>query len=184
MFYFVIDLVLLVLIIYFSIYFYKNKLYIKLFEYFKTFLFLFLAAKLSSHTAFFLTKFYIIKADSYFIALLIAFTFNLFILYKVFKFIFKFTYKYFSKEKIKIITAKVLSFIEVFILVTFLYFISMQFYVSKKFLIKSINKSYSYKHIKNFYTSFLNKEFTSMILNLDTNTNHKEVIFKSIKNSF
>ena len=45
-------------------------------------------------------------------------------------------------------------------------------------------KSYSYVYIKSFYKKFLNDDFVDMILNADTGTNHKEIIFRSLKNSF
>ena len=60
----------------------------------------------------------------------------------------------------------------------------MQLYISKAYLSKSFHKSYSYPKIEYFYNSFLNDDFVNMVLHSDTGTNHKEVIFKSFKNSF
>jgi hypothetical protein len=60
----------------------------------------------------------------------------------------------------------------------------MQLTISKTYLYPYLNKSYSYKYIKVFYKNFLNDDFLHMVLEADTSINHKEIIFKSFKNSF
>ncbi len=86
--------------------------------------------------------------------------------------------------KIRTIFAKTFTFLEVLTIVTFSLYIVMQLYITKAYLYKSLKKSYSYPKIEKFYHSFLNDDFVNMILNSDTGTNHKEIIFKSFKNSF
>ena len=54
----------------------------------------------------------------------------------------------------------------------------------RKIEYKNMKKSYSYPKIEKFYNTFLNDDFVNMVLNSDTGTNHKEIIFKSFKNSF
>jgi hypothetical protein len=60
----------------------------------------------------------------------------------------------------------------------------MQFYPAKKYIYPTIKKSYTYPKIEHFYSRFLNADFMIMVLNQDTSTNHKELLFKSFKNGF
>jgi len=68
--------------------------------------------------------------------------------------------------------------------ITFSIYIVMQLYISKVYLYKTMKKSYSYSKIEKFYNNFLNDDFISILLNSDTGTNHKEIIYKNFKNSF
>jgi hypothetical protein len=69
---------------------YQNRFYIKLFEYFKIFILITIAAKLSTPMAIFLQKIHFLNADSYAIAIFIAFVMNLMILFSSYKLILKF----------------------------------------------------------------------------------------------
>ncbi|MEA3513379.1 MAG: hypothetical protein U9R37_07230 [Campylobacterota bacterium] len=142
-----------------------------------------ISAKLSSSTGLLLQKFYITKADTYTTLTLISFVINFLILFYTWKYIFIVLNKYINSAKIKILFAKVFTFLEVLIITTFSIYIIMQLYISKVYLYKTIKKSYSYPKIEKFYKNFLGDDFVNMILNSDTGTNHKEVIFKSFKNS-
>ena len=183
-FYNIIDLVLLISIVLLTKISYERKIYIKIFEYFKIFMAITLSAKLSGYTAIVLQKFYITKADTYTTLILISFAINIFILYFGWKYIFEFSNKFMQNVKVRTFLAKTFTFLEVLIIITFSIYIFMQLYISKAYLYKSMKKSYSYPKIEKFYNSFLNDDFVNMILNSDTGTNHKEIIFKSFKNSF
>lgn len=183
-FYNSIDLVLIISIILLTKISYEKKIYIKIFEYFKIFMAITLSAKLAGYTAILLQKFYITKADTYTTLILISFVVNILILYFGWKYIFAFSNKFLQNAKVRTFLAKTFTFIEVLIIITFSIYIVMQLYISKVYLYKSMKKSYSYPKIEKFYNSFLNDDFVNMILNSDTGTNHKEIIFKSFKNSF
>jgi hypothetical protein len=143
-----------------------------------------LSAKLAGFTAIFLQKFHITKADTYTTLILISFVINILILYFGWRYIFAFSNKFMQNTKLRTFFAKTFTFIEVFTIITFSIYIIMQLYLSKMYLSKHIKKSYSYPKIEKFYNSFLNDGFVNMILKSDTGTNHKEIIFKSFKNSF
>jgi len=183
-FYNTIDLVLLLTIVLLTRISYERKIYIKIFEYFKIFMAITLSAKLSGYTAILLQKFFITKADTYTTLILISFTVNIFILYFGWRYVFAFSNKFMQNTKVRTMLAKTFTFLEVFTIITFSIYIIMQLYISKAYLYKSMKKSYSYPKIEKFYNSFLNDDFVNMVLNSDTGTNHKEIIFKSFKNSF
>ncbi len=183
-YYLILDILFFIFVIFSCYYSYKKKIYIKIFEYFKIFLAITLSAKLSSSTAILLQKLYITKADTYTTLILISFVVNLVILYFSWKYIFKFTQYYINNEKLKVLFAKIFTAIEVLIITTFSLYIVMQIYVVKIHLYPTIKKSYTYPKIEKFYKSFLNDNFIHMVMGSDTGTNHKEVIFKSFKNSF
>lgn len=183
-FYNTIDLVLIATIIILTKISYEKKIYIKIFEYFKIFMAITISAKLASYTAIVLQKFYITKADTYTTLILISFVVNLVILYYGWRYIFAFSNKFMQNIKVRTLLAKTFTFLEVFIIITFSLYIVMQLYITKAYLSKSLHKSYSYPKIEKFYNSFLNDDFVNMVLNSDTGTNHKEIIFKSFKNSF
>jgi len=183
-YYNLIDLVLIIVVILLTKFSYEKRIYIKIFEYFKIFIAITLSAKLVGYTAIALQKLYITKADTYTTLILIAFVVNISILYFGWKYIFSVSNKYLQNIKIKILLAKIFTFLEVFIIITFSIYIVMQLYIAKVYLFKSMKKSYSYPKINLFYNSFLNDDFVNMVLKSDTGTNHKEVIFKSFKNSF
>ncbi len=182
--YSIFDVALAGFIIYATIYSYKNGTYNKIFDYFKIFLLVTVSAKLSLYTGILLQDLYITKADTYTTLLLIGFGINLFVLYNSYRYIFKILNSCINSQKLKNFFAMVISFLEVVILTTFAIYITMQLYVSKKYLYKHINKTYSYKKIEKFYHGFLNDQFVRMLMGSDTGTNSKEVIFKSLKNSF
>jgi len=174
----------MILIAYFTYISYKKQIYVKIFEYFKLFFIITLSTKLASYSAIVLTKMHLIKADTYTTLILISFTLNFIVLYFSWKFIVKIINKYFNSSKIKIFFAKVFTFLEVLIIITFSIYIVMQLYISKAYLYKIISQSYSYPKIEKFYNNFLNDDFISILLNSDTGTNHKEIIYKNFKNSF
>ena len=182
-FYYIIDMLLIVLISYSTYISYKNKSYIKIFNYFKIFLLITLSAKLASYTGVALQKLYITKFDTYTTLILVGFSINLILLVYVGKFLFKLSNQYINSVQLKKVLAQITTFVEVFILITFALYIIMQLYISKIYLYPSIKQSFSYPKIEKFYKSFLSDDFVNMILNSDTGTNHKEIIFKSLKNS-
>jgi hypothetical protein len=183
-FYNSIDLVLLVSIILLTRISYERKIYIKIFEYFKIFMAITLSAKLAGYTANILQQFHITKADTYTTLILISFVVNLLLLYFGWRYIFAFSNRFMQNVKVRTFLAKIFTFLEVFTIITFTIYIVMQLYITKSYLYKTMKKSYSYPKIEKFYNSFLNDDFVNMILNSDTGTNHKEIIFKSFKNSF
>lgn len=183
-FYNIFDLFLTVFIIYASIYSYKHKTYLKIFHYFKIFLLITISAKLSLYTGIVLQDIYIIKADTYTTLLLIGFGINILILFYSYKYIYKFLNHIINSNKIKTIAAVLISFFEVVIITTFIIYMTMQLYLSKKYIYTYANKTYSYHIIEKFYHNFLNDQFVKMIMGQDTGTNSKELIFKSFKNAF
>jgi hypothetical protein len=178
------DILFLLLIIFACYYSYQRKIYLKIFDYFKIFFIITVSAKLSSYTGVLLQKLYITKADTYTTLILIAFVVNLFIIYFSWKYIFQFTRTYINNEKLKVLFAKIFTGIEVLIILTFSLYILMQIYLVKVYIYPIFKQTYSYPKIEKFYKSFLNDDFVNMVLGSDTGTNHKEVIFKSFKNSF
>jgi len=182
-FYHLIDLALLIALIAFTKISYQKRVYVSFFEYFKVFLAITISAKLSSYTALYLQKFYITKADTYTTLILIAFAINLLILYFGWKYIFAFSSKFIQNGVIKVYLAKIFTFLEVLTLLTFSFYIVMQLYITKTYLHKIVSKSYSYPKIEQFYRVFLNDDFVNMVLQSDTGTNHKEILFKSFTNS-
>ena len=181
--FYTIDILLLIFIIFFAKRSYENKSYLKIFEYFKIFFAITISAKLSSFTAVWLQKLYITKADTYTTLILISFVVNLAIIYFSWKGIFRFLNKYISNINFRKYLAYLTTIVEVLIITTFSLYIFMQIYITKIYLHKYLNKSFTYPKIERFYNSFLNDDFVNMVLNSDTGTNHKEVIFKSFKNS-
>jgi len=183
-YYNLIDLVLLIAIWFLIYWGYKNRSYVKIFEYFKIFIAITLSSILASFTGTLLQKLSITKADTYTTLILIAFVINLVLIIYGYKFIFKLSNKYLHNEKIKIFLAKFFTVIEVVVLTTFGLYIVMQLYLAKLYIHPSFKQTFLYPKIEKFYNSFLNDEFVSMVMGSDTGTNHKEVMFKSFKNSF
>ena len=109
---------------------------------------------------------------------------NIVVLYFGEKFIFEFLNRYINSAAIKTFFAKLITTLEVIVIITFALYILMQLSLSKSYLYPTLKKSYSYPYIKSFYMKFLTDDFLNMILKADTGTNYKEVIFKSFKNSF
>jgi len=182
--YLLIDIFLL-LIISFGIYYnYKRKTYIKVFEYFKVFALISISTKFAIYTGVHLSKWHIIKADTYTILILIGFSLNALIIYFSWSFIYSFSAKFINNAQLKMVFAKIITIVEVVIIVTFTLFMFMQLDISKKYIYPTIKKSYSYKYIKSFYVKFLNDDMLKMVLNSDSSMNHKEIILKSLKNSF
>ncbi|MEA2050007.1 MAG: hypothetical protein U9O56_04695 [Campylobacterota bacterium] len=99
------------------------------------------------------------------------------------KYLLKITDIFINNQQIKTLLAKIFTVIEIVVLSTFALYIVMQLYISKVYIYPIIKKSYSYNKIETFYKKFLSDEFVNMILNSDTGTNHKEIIFKSFKSS-
>jgi len=182
-YYYLIDIVFVILIAYGIYYSYIHKSYVKIFEYFKIFIAITLSAKMASFTAIYLQKLYITKADTYTTLLLISFVVNLLIIIYGYKSFFKLTNGLINSEKIKIILAKFFTVIEVVVLSTFALYIMMQIYISKVYLYPTMKQTYLYPKIEKFYSKFLNYDFVLLVMGSDTGTNHKELLFKSLKNS-
>ena len=180
--YILIDLVLFILISFGTYYNYSRKTYIKVFEYFKVFALISISTKFAVYTASYLSKWHIILADTYTILILIAFSLNVVIVYYSWSVLYRFSAKFVNNEKIKMLFAKLITVIEVVIIVTFTLFMLMQLNINKKYIYTTVKKSYSYPYIKHFYIKFLNDDMLKMILNSDTGVNHKEIILKSFKN--
>jgi hypothetical protein len=183
-FYNILDFIFFLILFFLIYHSYVQKTYLKIFEYFKIFFILSISAKLAPLSATLLQKFYITKADTYTTLILISFAINLLIIYFGWDFLLKLITKVIDSEKIKSFLAKIITVIEISVLSTFFIYILMQFYPAKKYIYPTIKKSYTYPKIEKFYTHFLNDNFVFMILNQDTSTNHKELLFKSFKNSF
>lgn len=182
-FYFIIDIFIFCAIVFFTYYNYINRNYIKVFDYIKIFLFVFISSKFSYTMYLFLGKINILKTDSIHIGILIAFAINLTLLIYFYKYIFKLLNYLFSSQRTKMMIARVVSFLESIIIITFIVFILMQIKPIKNMLSSSINKTYSYSYIKKFYLGLIDKNFTSIFLSSDSKINRQESILKSIKNS-
>lgn len=183
-YYNIIDLLFVVLVAYGIYYSYTHKSYVKIFEYFKIFIAITLSAKMASFTAIYLQNFYITKADTYTTLLLISFVVNLLIIIYGYKSVFRLCRGFINSEKIKVLLAKLFTVIEVLVLSTFALYIVMQIYLAKLYLYPTIKQTYIYPKIEKFYSKFLNYDFVLMVMGSDTGTNHKELLFKSFKNSF
>lgn len=183
-FYYFIDFIFIAGILFLSYIAYKNRFYIKLFEYFKVFILITISAKLSSKMALLLQKIHFLNADSYAIAIFIAFIINLIILFSSYEFLLKILNTFIDSQSIKDFFAKVITLFEITIIYTFLLFILMQISFIKYYASAPLHKTFTYPHIQSFYTQFLNDDFIYTLLHSDTKTNHKELIFKSFKNSF
>lgn len=181
--YFFIDIFLFLALVFLIYFGYKNRVYEKLFEYFKIFLFLTLSAKLAPYMGTALQKLYITKADTYTTLLLISFVVNYVLFHFGFKYILKFSNNFINNQKVKTSFALILTIFEITIVFTLGLYIFMQVYLVKLALENPLNKSYSYPVIERFYKSFFNDKFTNAVLNLDTSTSSKELIFKNLKNS-
>ncbi len=183
-YYNIIDLLFIILVVYGIYYSYTHKSYVKIFEYFKIFIAITMSAKMASFTAIYLQKLYITKADTYTTLLLISFVVNLLIIIYGYKSVFKLTRNFVNSEKIKTLLAKIFTVIEVIVISTFALYIVMQLYIAKLYLYPTMKQTYLYPKIEKFYNGFLNYDFVLMVMGSDTGTNHKEVLFKSLKNSF
>lgn len=176
------DITLFIFICYFIYYSYKRKIYVSIFEYFKIFIIITISAKLASTTGIKLSKFGILQADTYTTLVLIGFMINFAILYFFQDSIFKFLDNVIKNIDVKEYFAKLITIVQVTIIVTFCLYIFMQLKVSKRYIYPTLTKTYSYPYIRKFYTKFLNDDFVNMVLSSDTGTNHKEILFKSFKN--
>lgn len=183
-FYYLIDIILVLSILLLSYWAYQNRFYIQLFEYFRIFILITIAAKLSSKMAVLLQKIHFLNADSYAIAIFIAFIVNLVILFSSYKFILKVLNAFINSQSIKSFFAKLITLFEITVICTFSLFLIMQISIVKRYVSPPLAKTITYPYIKSFYTKFLNDDFIYAILHTDTKTNHKELIFKSFKNSF
>ena len=168
---------------YFLFYNYKHKSYIKTFNYFKLFILISLSAKFASYTGVSLQKFYVTKADTYATLVLIGFGINLVLFIYLGKLILKISNKYINNNKLKTLLAQLFTAVEVIVISTFGLYVFMQLYFAKVYIYPSVIQSYSYPYIEKFYQKFLSDSFVNMILNSDTGTNSKEIIFKSFKDS-
>lgn len=182
-YYLLIDVLFAIIIVAMSYYFYIHKLYEKLFEYFKLFLLLTISAKLASYMGYLLTKTEIIQADSYSVLILISFAINFLILFFSYATILQFIDKFIDSKALKALFAKLITVIEVLFICTLFLYILMQIKISKQYIYPHLQKSFTYPYVHKFYKKFLDYDFVYMIISSDTNVNHKEVIFKSLKNA-
>ena len=182
-FYIIIDFVLIGFIIFATDYSYKKKVYLKLFEYFKLFVIITVSAKNAHFTAVWLQKLHITSADTYTTLILMGFGLNFICVFFLVKYALIYSDKSIKNNIFKNTIARIVTFLEVIIVVTFSLYIFMQLSLSKIYLNKTLKKSYSYPYIQKFYIKFLNDDFVDMVLNSDTGINKKEIIFKSLKNS-
>jgi len=180
---YLIDILFIALIGYASIYYYKKKIYNQLFDYFKVFIIISISAKFASFSGKLLQKLYIISTDTYSILILIGFSINFLVIFYGYHFIFKLLDNIINSNKIRTFLAKTVTFFEVVAISSFILFMSMQTYPTKKFIEPTLKKSIIYPKIKGFYIKFLNDNFIKMILNNDSTMDTKEIIFKSLKNS-
>ncbi len=182
--YIIIDILFILLIAFATYYSYQKKIYLKIFEYFKLFILITLSAKFASDTGWYLQAHHILKADTYATLILIGFCINLVLVYYLSMFLIEFSDRFIDSNKVKEYFAKTLTLFEVIVIITFSLYIIMQTYPSKKYLYPTMSKTYTYKYVRKFYIKFLNDDFIHMVLNSDSGTNYKEVIFKSFKNAF
>ena len=182
-YYFIIDLLFLIIIIFSIKYAYEKKIYIKIFDYIKLFIIITLSAKLSHFTGQYLQSLGITKVDTYATLIFISFMINFLFLSYSGKFFINLLNKIINSNKTRILMAKVFTTVEVIILFTLSLYIFMQLNLSKIYIEQYLIKSFSYKYIKHFYKSFLNDEFVNLIMNSDTGTNPQEVLFKCFRNS-
>ena len=181
---FLFDIFLFFTISFLIYYSYQNKIYVKIFEYFKLFIMITVSAKFASMTGIGLELFHIISADTYITIVLIGFGVNIILIYSSERIIFKFLNKFINSGSLKIFFAKLITVIEVVILSSFTLYIFMQLSFSKSYIYPTLKNSYSYPYIRSFYIKFLTDDFLNMLLKSDTGTNYKEIIFKSFKNTF
>ena len=181
--YYLLDVFFIAFIGYGTFYYYKKKIYIQLFDYFKIFIIISISAKFALLTGKYLQKFSIVNADTHSILMLIGFGVNFAVLFYGYKTLFKLSNKIINSNKIRDYFAKVVTFFEVVALSSFFLFMSMQLHPVKKFLEPSLKKSFIYPKVKRFYMKFLNDKFIAMILNNDSTMDTKEILFKSLKNS-
>jgi hypothetical protein len=92
----------------------------------------------------------------------------------------KYSKLFINQDKIKDILAKTISFLEMIIIVSISIFMIMQLYISKMYLSKIMNKTYTYPKIQRFYKNFLNTKLANSILYSNTGTSYKEVIIESL----
>ena len=178
-----IDLLFVGLFVYGSKIAFERRYYIKFFEYFKLFIILYLASKLAPYSGTMLQKMMILKADTYITLILIAFGINFLILYNFWKYFIKVFNNYFSSANIRTLFAKVLSFLEVLIILSFGLYLMMQIYFIKINLQPTMKQTYVYPAVAKFYHKFLNNDIVKILEGSTTGTNSKEVLFKSFTNA-
>lgn len=177
------DLAFIALISYGTYYYYKKRIYLQLFEYFKIFAILTISVKLAHFSASLLHQFSITSTDTYAIALLIGFGANFALLFFSYKYAFRFLNNFINSAKIRSYSVKLITFLEVLIISTFLLFMTMQLKPAKIFIYPSMQKTIFYPKVKKFYVSFLNEKFVHSLFSNDSKTNTQELIFKSLKES-
>lgn len=182
--YILFDIAFILFIGFATYYSYQKKIYIKIFEYFKLFILITLSAKFAANTGWFFQAHHILKTDTYATLILIGFCINLVLFYYLSMFLIEFSDRFIDSAKVKQYFAKTLTFFEVVVIVTFSLYIIMQLYPSKKYIYPTLKKTYTYPYVRKFYIRFLNDDFIHMVLNSNSGTNYKEVIFKSFKNAF
>ena len=180
-FYFIIDIVLLILIIYFIVYSYKKEIHVKLLDYVRVFIILSFSARFAETTGLFLQKLSIAMADTYTTLVVMGFLLNLIILVSINKLYSKISKKYVDKTRFQKGVKLTVIIIEVFILTTFSLYISMQFTPTKKYIYPTFKKSYTYPYIKKFYIKFLNDDFLKVILDPHSDAQNYEGVYKSFK---
>ncbi len=182
-YYIILDFLLFAFIIYATDFSYKKRVYLKLFEYFKLFIIITISAKQAHFTAVWLQKLYITTADTYTTLILMGFGLNFILAFYIVKYTLIYSDKKIKNNIFKNTIARIVTFVEVVLVISFSYYIFMQLTLSKRYLDSTFQKTYSYPYIQKFYIKFLNDDFVDMVLNSDTGLNKKEIIFKSLKNS-
>ena len=180
-FYFLIDIFLVAMMVYLIIYSYKKEIHLKFLDYVRVFIIFSVSARFANATGLTLNKFSITMADTYTTLIVLGFFINLSLLLIINAIHNKFSKKYIEKTKVQKSIKLSVIIIEVFVLATFSLYFFMQFTPTKKFIYPTLNKSYSYPYIKQFYVKFLNDDFLKVILDPHSDAQNYEGVYKSFK---
>ncbi len=182
--YIIFDIAFAVLLLYLSVISYQKRTYLAIYEYVKIFLLITLAASFAPKAAIWLSRWDVLKADTYSVAVLIAFGINIALIWGLYLLLRSVYENAMHSPGLKTLVAKSVSFLQTVLIVTFACYILMQLGPAKNHIYSHAAKTYSYPLIRGFYMSFINDDFVRLILNGDSKTNAKEVILRSFKNSF
>jgi len=183
-FYIVFDIAFVLLLLYLSIMSYQKRTYLAIYEYVKIFLLITLAASFAPKAAIWLSRWGVLQADTYSVAVLIAFGINIASIWGLYLLLQTVYENALHNLWLKTVVAKSVSLLQTVLVVTFACYILMQLGPAKNHIYPHASKTYSYPMIRGFYMSFINDDFVRLILQGDSKTNAKEVILRSFKNSF
>ena len=177
------DLLLVIVVGYVTYTMYKSDSYSEIFRYVILMVAFTISVKYALGTAIYLRNEHILKADTLATMILIGFGLNLILVLVGLKLLDIFAKIFLRKETrvSKEISGYALSFAESVLVVTFVVYLLSQIVVVQKLSDGVVKSSYTYKHIKHFYKTFLNDDFVEIITGSDTGTNRKEVILKSLQ---